>query len=274
MTGVRAQAARRPRLIIVTDLDGTLLHSRSYSFDAANPALALVRERGVPLVLCSSKTRAEIEVYRQRLDNAHPFISENGGGIHLPTGYFPARSPGDAGDGSEVIPLGLHYAEIRKRFVALRDRLGIAVRGFGDMTDGDVAALTGLTIEEAHLARQREFAEPFVFPGEIDHRFLTAIERDGLRWTQGRFFHLMGNHDKGKAIEILRGLYTQRDGGVTIVGIGDSLNDLPMLLAADRPVLVRKESGRHDERIDMPTLIRTDGIGPVGWNEAVREVLR
>lgn len=270
---MREQAATRPRLIIVTDLDGTLLHSRTYSFDAARPALALVREKGIPLVLCSSKTRAEIEVYRARLDNSHPFVSENGGGVYLPRGYFPAHPVDDTDDGYEVIPFGLRYAEIRGRLAALRSRRGIAVRGFGDMSDEQVAALTGLSLEEAHLAKRRDFEEPFVFAGEPDPQFLRQIEADGLRWTQGRFFHLMGNHDKGKAIRILRGLYAQRDGDVTIVGIGDSLNDLPMLLAADRPVLVRNESGRHDERIDLPALIRTDGIGPVGWNEAVRRLL-
>ena len=83
------RTAPHRRMIIVTDLDGTLLHPRTYSFEEALPALKLVRERGVPLVLCSSKTRAELEVCRKRLDNGHPFISENGGGIYLPAGYFP-----------------------------------------------------------------------------------------------------------------------------------------------------------------------------------------
>jgi mannosyl-3-phosphoglycerate phosphatase len=68
------------RVLIFTDLDGTLLDS-SYSFNDALPALDLIRERAIPLIICSSKTRAEIEHYRKRLDNRHPFISENGGGF-------------------------------------------------------------------------------------------------------------------------------------------------------------------------------------------------
>ncbi|MBE0694014.1 MAG: hypothetical protein IH590_13035, partial [Aquamicrobium sp.] len=60
-----------------------------------------------------------------------------------------------------------------------------------------------------------------------------------------------------------------QDVPVTIVGIGDSLNDLELLRAADRSVLVRKVTGRHDERIDIAGLVRTNGIGPAGWNEAV-----
>lgn len=76
------------RIIIFTDLDGTLLHPNIYSFAKARPALNLIKEEGIPLVLCSSKTRAEMEVYRERLGNNHPFVSENGGGIFIPKDCF------------------------------------------------------------------------------------------------------------------------------------------------------------------------------------------
>jgi mannosyl-3-phosphoglycerate phosphatase family protein len=261
------------KIVIFTDLDGTLLHPKTYSFEEAAPALDLIRVRGVPLVLCSSKTRAEIEVYGRRLDNGHPFISENGGGIYIPRGYFPAYGTGGQQGGYELISLGSPYAEIRARFIALRDRLGTAVRGFGDMSAEEVAELTGLTIDEARLAKQRDVEEPFIFSGEPDDRFLRDIEGGKLRWTQGRFFHIMGDHHKGRAVNILRSLYERKDGAVVTIGIGDSLNDLPFLLAVDRPVLVKKESGKHDGRINIPGMVRTEGIGPAGWNEAVLEML-
>jgi mannosyl-3-phosphoglycerate phosphatase len=270
---MRKRSAPPRRLIIITDLDGTLLHPRTYSFEEARPALELVRQRGIPLVICSSKTRAEIEVYRKRLDNVHPFISENGGGIYIPAGYFPFQGSGEQKGGYEVISLGSPYEEIRKRFTAMRDRLGIAVRGFGDMTVEEVAGLTGLTMEEARLAKQRDYEEPFIFPDKPDDRFLSEIEGEKLRWTQGRYFHLMGDHHKGRAVDLLRKLYERRDGSVTTIGIGDSLNDLPFLLAVDRPVLVKKTTGRHDARIDIPGLVRTAGIGPAGWNEAVSKMI-
>ncbi|TFH55432.1 MAG: HAD-IIB family hydrolase [Gemmatimonadales bacterium] len=274
MAAMSEETGRVPRLVIVTDLDGTLLRPRTYSFATAMPALALVKQKGIPLILCSSKTRAEIEVYRKRLDNLHPFVSENGGGIYVPEGYFPFRASDDDRGGYQVISLGLGYQEVRRRLIAIRDRLGIAVRGFGDMSGEEVAGLTGLTLEEARLARQRDFTEPFVFPDQPDERFLREIEADGLHWTQGTLFQIMGNHDKGKAVDILRKLYERQAGPITIVGIGDSLNDLQLLRAADRPVLVRKDTGRHDDRIDIPGLVRTDGIGPDGWNETVQELLQ
>ena len=262
-----------PHTIIVSDLDGTLLDSTSYSFAAAQPALEAVRTRGIPLVLCSSKTRTEIEGYRRRLNNRHPFITENGGGIFIPRDYFPEPVEAETFDGYWLIRLGIPYAEIRSRFVRLRQRLGAGVRGFADMTDEEVAALTGLCREEAGLSKQRDFDEPFVFDGAPDERFLQAIEESGLRWTQGQFFHIMGDHDKGRAVSLLKALYQHEYGAVASIGLGDSLNDLQMLQAVDHPVLVRHADGSHDARITVPNLLKTQLPGPAGWNEAVLQLL-
>lgn len=76
------------RIVVFTDLDGTLLDHATYRFDAALPALRLLKARQIPLVVCSSKTASEIEALRNRLRLSHPFISENGGAIFVPRGYF------------------------------------------------------------------------------------------------------------------------------------------------------------------------------------------
>ncbi|OGS98827.1 MAG: hypothetical protein A3K04_10535, partial [Gallionellales bacterium RBG_16_56_9] len=262
-----------PKTIIASDLDGTLLDSTDYSFAAAQPALAMIRARDVPLVLCSSKTRAEIEEYRRRLDNGHPFIAENGGGIFIPHGYFSVPLDAAESGNYRLILLGMPYAEIRSRFVRLREQLGARVRGFADMTVEEVSVLTGLSPDEAVLARQRDFDEPFVFEGLPDESFLRAIEASGLCWTQGRIFHIMGNHDKGRAVNILMSLYRQQYGSVASIGLGDSLNDLPMLMEVDHPVLVRHEDGSFDARIAIPRLLKTKLPGPAGWNETVMQLL-
>lgn len=261
------------KTLIITDLDGTLLDPASYAFDAALPAIRHAQAHNIPLILCSSKTRAEIEVYREQLGNSHPFISENGGGIFVPHGYFAAPVAGEEIDGYQVIVLGTPYDEVRRQFVELRERLGVAVRGFGDMTAEEVAALTGLTREAAKLSMQREFDEPFVFDEAPDERFLQAIEAAGLRWTQGNLFHIMGRHHKGRAIGLLKELYQRQFGALTSIGLGDSLNDLPMLTVVDQPVLVRHEDGSYDRRIEIPYLMKTRLPGPAGWNETLLQLL-
>lgn len=264
------------KTIIFTDLDGSLLHPKTYSFEEARPALNLMRKKGIPLILCSSKTRAEMEVYRERLGNNHPFISENGGGIFIPKDYFKSVGkgvPSVCSSRYDIIAIGTPYQEIRETFIDLRQRLNARVKGFGDMTAREITAISGLTAEEANLAKQRDFGEPFIFEGDTDNSFLKAIEERGLHWTQGRFFHIMGDNDKGKAVKILKHLYGKAFGKSLTIGLGDGFNDLPMLKEVDYPVLIPKEGGSYDPRVDLPNIRKAKGIGPVGWNEAVLEVL-
>ncbi len=77
------------RVVVFSDLDGTLLEIGDYPLREAEPALQRLRSEGIPLVLCTSKTFAEVEWYRDRLRNTHPFIVESGGAIYIPKGYFP-----------------------------------------------------------------------------------------------------------------------------------------------------------------------------------------
>ena len=58
-------AIERP--IIFTDLDGTLLDHDTYSWEPAAAMLAELQRRGIPVVLNSSKTLAELERLRGKL---------------------------------------------------------------------------------------------------------------------------------------------------------------------------------------------------------------
>lgn len=263
------------KLIVFTDLDGTLLDARTYSFEPAAKALGLLEERGVPLVICTSKTRPEILYWRERLENRHPFIAENGGGVYIPAEYFKAAVPSaKVREGYSVIEFGTPYPELRKALAALRDA-GFDVRGFGDMTPEEVSILTGLTVDEAALAKEREFDEPFVYGGENESmpRLFKAIGRAGLRHTSGRLMHILGDNDKGRAVKYLSGLYREEHEGVVTAALGDSPNDAPMLAVADYPFLVKKPEGHHDPNVNDGRVVRVDGVGPEGWAEAVEGLL-
>ena len=258
--------------IVFSDLDGTLLDAKTYRFDEALPALEALRTQGIPLVLCSSKTRAEMEIYRRRFSNRDPFIYENGGGIFIPFGMLPSTLEGEISNGGRVIRLGTPYSPLRGVLVALRRELGIAVKGFGDLTALDVAKLTGLPLMEADLARRREFDEPFRFENPDDPRageFLHAIVARGLHWTRGRFYHILGDNDKGRAVRFLTKIYRRERQVLTTIGLGDAANDLPLLEAVDIPVLVQREDRSYVDGVRSPRLVLADGVGPVGWNRAI-----
>jgi len=265
----------RVPLIVVSDLDGSLLDHATYSFEAARPALDRLRDADVPLVLCTSKTRAEVEPIRAVLDNAHPFIVENGGGVCIPTGYFPFEIEGAERRGDYVVvPLGDRYAELTGALARASRASGVSVRGFADMTDDEVAAETGLTSAEARLARQREFDEPFVvLEPAREPELLAAIDREGKRWTAGgRFHHITGANDKAGAVRLLVALYRRQLGAVRTVGLGDAPNDAPFLHVVDLPILIASPSVDRLRAL-VPGGRVTTLEGPAGWNAAVSAVL-
>ncbi len=139
--------------VVFTNLDGTLLDRDTYSYAAAVPALERLRHKKIPLVFCSAKTRAEQEAYRSELGIGDPFIVENGGAIFIPHGYFPfAFDYHKAASEYSIIELGMPYRKVREIMAQVRSRLGLDLKGFGDMSAEEVAAETGLSLEAARRA--------------------------------------------------------------------------------------------------------------------------
>lgn len=262
------------KTIIFSDLDGTLLHPGDYSYDAAESSLERIRREGIPLVFSSSKTRAEIEAIRARMGNTHPYIAENGGVVMIPIGYFPFKVAGEIKGDYHMITLGRPYNEIREVLNEAKKLLGADIKGFGDMSAKEVARLTGLSPFEAGLAKKREFDEPFILKNGWAEKtgLFEFLDSRGINCTEGRLFHATGRHDKGSAMRILKDLFRAVYGKIIIIAVGDALNDLPLLKEADYPVLVRKKDGSY-EGIDVPGLIKADGIGPAGWDKAVTGIL-
>lgn len=262
------------KIIIFTDLDGTLLDARTYSFEPAIPALKLLKDKDVPLIICSSKTKREIEYYREKLDNHYPFISENGGGIFLPKHLRfkikDSRFKIDEDDKYQIIRLGARYSDLRKALMELHSE-GFNVKGFGDMTAEELADIANMSLEEVRMAKERDFDEPFIFKGDDLElkRLFESINAKGFNYTQGRFFHILGNSDKGKAVSILIDLYKKKLGEIITIAIGDSPNDIPMLERVDYPVIVQKPDGNYNQQIKVPNIIKAEGIGPEGWNKAI-----
>ena len=263
------------KIIVFTDLDGTLLERATYSFEKALPAIRHLLDRDIPIVFCSAKTRAEQEVYQQKLGIHAPFIVENGGAVFIPRDYFTASFRFSKSDEKyRIIELGVPYAEIRHIIEELRIKAGIDFRGYGDMSAGEVAAITGLDLEGARHAKKREYSETLILDGthQETQRILDAIQEAGLDYTHGgSYYTVTGSSDKGKASSILMELFHQELGQIKVVGIGDSLNDLPMLSVVDVPFLVQKPEGYWEE-MDIPPLRRVEGAGPAGWSAAIREI--
>lgn len=263
------------KFVIFTDLDGTLLDYSTYSFEKALPALQLLKKKDIPIIICSSKTKKEIEYYRKKLDNNHPFVSENGGGIFIPKNYFELKVKSlkvrvAEEDDYKIIRLGASYPDLRKAMETLQKE-GFEVKGFGDMSVHELAEIAHMTIEEAGMAKERYFDEPFICssPPHKLSQLLNSINKKGFKFTQGRFYHILGSSNKGIAVSMLIELYKKKYKQIETIAVGDSPNDIPMLERVDYPIIVQKHDGSYDGKIKIPSIIKANGIGPDGWNEAV-----
>jgi mannosyl-3-phosphoglycerate phosphatase len=260
--------------IIYSDLDGTLLDSRTYSFIAAEPALSAIREQNLPLVFCTSKTRAEAEMWRNRMDNRHPFIVENGGAVYIPRDYFPfpLEQPTERG-GYHAIEFGTPYLELVRTLREASRESGCAALGFYDMSVEDIGSRTLLPLAQAALAKMREYDEPFEILGSGTHTLLAAIERRGKQWTRGnRMYHITGASDKSVAVDFLTRLYRKAFGRVETIGVGDGHNDAKFLSKVDIPIVIRSRYAIA-LKLAAPRSKITDAPGPHGWNEAVLRLL-
>jgi mannosyl-3-phosphoglycerate phosphatase len=285
--------------IVVTDLDATLLDRDTYSWEPARPALDRLRAAGIPCVFVSSKTRAEVEYWRREIGNTHPFVVENGGALVVPRDYFPGPVPGSVvRDGAVTVEWGTAYAVLVDALKNAAARSGCTVRGFSEMSVAEVASACALPEDQARLAMLREYDEPFTVPDPARAAALrAAIEEQGYHWTSGgRFEHITGDNDKGRAVRALLELYGRTDGDIVSVGLGDGLNDIPLLTSVTIPVVMPSpqsagqsvdqsadqsadpsENPSADPSAEMTRLVPQAGVaagpGPEGWNRAVLSLL-
>lgn len=253
-------------LIVISDLDGTLLDHHSYDFRPAKPALACLRQLKIPCILNSSKTFDEMLGLRQQLNNTDPFVCENGGAVFLPK---------DNGQSFNSEVTGSSYNRILKALSALRQQ-GFQFRGFNDMPVSEIAAVTGLSEEQAALARRRNASEPLLWQDTEERlqEFSGALACENLRALKGgRFVHVMGNNDKADAITFFRDYYQklwQRE--VRVVAAGDGENDLAMLESADYPLVIPGET--RTLILNNPAAITAPAKGPAGFNTALLALLQ
>lgn len=268
------------KTIIFTDLDGTLMDAANYSVAAAQKAIDKLIEFEIPIIPCTSKTHLEVIEIQKKLGFSNPFITENGSAIFFTAEYFTeSKVPVKEFNQYRSMVLGAENKDVLNFFNHWRDRYSLPVTGVHEMTVEKVMELTALSYNEAEVAKKRFFSEPFIINNEgfLPEEAVKDILINGFRLLLGnRFYHLLGNSDKGRAAKSLIDLYKIKwnTDNLTTIGIGDSMNDLEMLKSVDKPVLVKKPNGHHQAGIDLDNLLYTSEIGPAGWQEAVFKLLK
>ncbi|ACL05792.1 HAD-IIB family hydrolase [Desulfatibacillum aliphaticivorans] len=261
--------------VIFTDLDGTLLDHHTYAWDKAEPALARCRASKIPVVMASSKTRAEMEPLQRELGLEGPFITENGGGVFFPGGGALKPPSESEPDGLlHKLTLGVSYSTLCRALDETALLLNLKMTGFHNMSITDIMELTGLSSQNAEKAAQRDFDAPFVLDPSTpceDKKLRKIFRRQGLELSiGGRFYHVHGKADKATALDKVAAWYKTNGFQVISVALGDSQNDFSMLRRADYAFYLGEGPAPVEE---VPGVIQAAEPGPSGWNRAILDFL-
>jgi len=268
-----------PRVVIFTP--SNLLGSPTRVALPISEALLEIERRNVPLVLSSNGTRAQLEPLRRKIGHAHPFITEGGGGLFIPDGYFAVRLEGAKRVGRYFcVPFGRSSQEAGEAIEDIARQAGAEIVRYAEMNAREIVRNTGMTERDAQGSREREFSERFFFAGNADLAASSFEKIAGEHHWQIRrsepLCELCSGNDEGKAVRYLMRLYREAlRSRVRSVAIGASFEDLTLLAASDQAFIMPVSSDCFDKKLlsRLPNAVRIDVPGALGWNQTVVNVL-
>ena len=251
---------------VVSDVDGTLM-DHSYDLTPAKETIKMLQELSIPVILCTSKTAAEVNVIRKELNLNDPYIVENGGAIY---GESLNKVNGK-------IILGEKYKILENILKLISKEIDFDLKPLNNLSDQEATDLTGLRGHSLELMRDRHWSMPFLNPPEskVEKLFISCKKYNVEIFRGNRMSHMLSIHsNKGKAIIALKQYVSNPN--IKIIGLGDSPNDLPLLLNADYKIIIPSPSGPNfkllDELKDYKFTLACKPNG-YGWRDEINNLI-
>ena len=116
---------------VVSDVDGTLM-DHSYDLTPAKETIQTLQKLSIPVILCTSKTAAEVRVIRKELNLTDPYIVENGAAIY---GESLEKVNGE-------IILGIQYEFLEEILNSISKEIDYKLIPLNNLTDQEATQLT------------------------------------------------------------------------------------------------------------------------------------
>jgi len=256
------------KVLIFTDLDGSLLHRDTFKFNEIKEYLKQIISKGIFIIPNTSKTDKEILEFNNELGINIPYISENGASINgldllnkdLPQQLILSRE-------KEAL------LKIFKKIVS--SNLQNKCKWLSEMDEKNQTLILGLKYQKLKNALDRKYTIPFIFNGNKNEKKELAkiIKNKGLFLQEGgRVIHLTDRVNKAKALQVFVRFFKKINKNVITIAVGDNYNDLDMLKISDFPCLVFNDKFTLDE-IPVNNLITTNKPSPEGWADVIKMAL-
>jgi mannosyl-3-phosphoglycerate phosphatase len=154
--------------VVFSDIDGTLIDIFTGQFNTTVKFVDQLREYGIPLVLCSSKTEAEQIELRRMANVSDPFIVENGGAVFIPLGYFENMSNYESKysvietDNFQIIELGKPASQIKSALQKIRASSEFKFKSLSDLSVDEISIVTEMPADAVCRMIQRKYGESIV----------------------------------------------------------------------------------------------------------------
>ncbi len=253
-------------LWVVTDVDGTLM-DHSYDLTPAKETIKTLQKISIPVILCTSKTASEVKVIRDELNLRDPYIVENGAAIY-------GESLVDVN--GEII-LGEKYEFLEQILSSISTEIDYKLIPLNNLTDQEATQLTGLKGNSLNLMRDRHWSMPFLNPPSfLEEKINICCKKFNVNIFKGnRMSHLLStNSNKGKAIKVLKKYSNVQN--IQVIGLGDSPNDMPLLLNSDIRIVIPGIDGPNlnllDQLNDLEFTIASEPNG-YGWKNEINKLI-
>jgi len=256
------------KIVIFTDLDGSLLHRDTFKFDPIKDYIISLINRGIIIIPNSSKTDKEIEKFNEELGVTLPYISENGSsiqGLNLINANFPNK-----------IVLSREKEELIKIF---NDKVPEQLKGkcieISKINKKEQEKIFGQKDDNLKNALNRKFTLPFLFKGDKNekNRLLKILISSSLTLQEGgRVINLCDNISKVKSMNRVIKILKKTEDKIKSIAVGDNYNDLDMLKNCDIPCLVFNDKFKLDQ-ININNLIFSNKPSPEGWANVIKKAL-
>ena len=257
------------KIVIFTDLDGTLLHNETFKFENIRQYIKNLLSKNISLIPNSSKTKTEILNFCHELEEELPFIVENGAAIYkmnLVNSDFPEKIILSR-DNKEI--LNVFLRKIPKEFIS---KCKFVLK----LKKDEQLKIFGLSEKQLSYASDREFSVPLLFKGNKveKNNLFRLVSNMGLTMQEGgRVINLSDNVSKSFAMKKVKRIFEKTEKQkLKIIGVGDNFNDLDMLKNSDIACLVFNEKFKLDT-LNINNCLVSKKSAPEGWEEVVKMAL-